>query len=121
MARRRRKIYEPRRYMTVGQCAQQMLEIEQIKREESEGMDSIYGEESLAIGAARVGGKTEKFVGGTSSELEVSRLKFREDTIWVVLRAYSVQFSMAVCSVALKDVLSCGRIVLVQESMAKTH
>ncbi|KAK3954293.1 Diphthine synthase [Pseudoneurospora amorphoporcata] len=60
---RGRKIYEPPRYMTVGTCAQQMLEIEQEKQE------GVYGPESLAIGCARVGGKTEKFVSGTLKEL----------------------------------------------------
>jgi diphthine synthase len=33
------------------------------------GYDGIYGEESLAIGAARVGGKTENFVSGTLKQL----------------------------------------------------
>lgn len=66
---RGRKIYEPPRYMTVGQCATQMLEIEQIKREEGEGRDGVYGKESLAIGVARVGGKTEKFISGTLNQL----------------------------------------------------
>ncbi|EAQ87763.1 conserved hypothetical protein [Chaetomium globosum CBS 148.51] len=60
---RGRKIYEPPRYMSVGTCAQQMLEIE-----EEKGLGA-YGPESLAIGAARVGGKTEKFVAGTLKEL----------------------------------------------------
>ena len=60
---RGRKIYEPPRYMTVGQCASQMLETEEDRKE------GIYGPESLAIGAARVGGKTEKFVAGTLKEL----------------------------------------------------
>ncbi|KAI0452005.1 Diphthine synthase [Xylaria acuta] len=60
---RGRRIYEPPRYMTVGQCAQQMLEIEEDKKE------GIYGPGSLAIGAARVGGKTEKFVSGTLKQL----------------------------------------------------
>jgi diphthine synthase len=32
-------------------------------------MDGVYGEESLAIGAARVGDKTEKFVSGTLKQL----------------------------------------------------
>ncbi|KUJ16906.1 Diphthine synthase [Mollisia scopiformis] len=64
---RGRKIYEPPRYMTVGQCAQQMLEIEEIKK--AEGAGGVYDEESLAIGAARVGGKTEKFVSGTLKQL----------------------------------------------------
>jgi diphthine synthase len=60
---RGRKIYEPPRYMTVGQCAQQMLEVEEDKKE------GVYGPDSLAIGAARVGGKTEKFVAGTLKQL----------------------------------------------------
>jgi diphthine synthase len=62
---RGRKIYEPPRYMTVGQCAGQMLESEIIRKED------VYGPESLAIGAARVGGQTEKFVAGTLQELAV--------------------------------------------------
>lgn len=60
---RGRLIYEPPRYMTVGQCAQQMLEIEDGRQE------GVYSRDSLAIGAARVGGKTEKFVAGTLEEL----------------------------------------------------
>ncbi|KAJ4385708.1 diphthine synthase [Gnomoniopsis smithogilvyi] len=60
---RGRKIFEPPRYMTVGQCASQMLEVEEDKTE------GVYGPDSLAIGAARVGGKTEKFVAGTLKEL----------------------------------------------------
>ncbi|KAE8445241.1 diphthine synthase [Mollisiaceae sp. DMI_Dod_QoI] len=67
---RGRKIYEPPRYMTVGQCAQQMLEIEEIKK--AEGAGGVYSEESLAIGAARVGGKTEKFISGTLKQLCVA-------------------------------------------------
>ncbi|KAK8931877.1 Diphthine methyl ester synthase [Metarhizium anisopliae] len=60
---RGRLVYEPPRYMTVGQCAQQMIEIEDEKRE------GAYTRDSLAIGAARVGGKTEKFIAGTLEEL----------------------------------------------------
>ena len=60
---RGKKIYEPPRYMTVGQCAEQMLEVE---RDRSAG---AYGPNSLAIGCARVGGKDEKFVAGTLEEL----------------------------------------------------
>jgi len=60
---RGRRIYEPPRYMTVGTCATQMLEIE----EEKGGR--VYEPDSLAIGAARVGGRTEKFVAGTLKEL----------------------------------------------------
>ncbi|KAJ9610306.1 diphthine synthase [Cladophialophora chaetospira] len=60
---RGRKIYEPPRYMTVAQCAQQMLEIEADKQEE------VYSEDSLAIGCARVGADDQKFSCGTLKEL----------------------------------------------------
>ncbi|KAF3045254.1 diphthine synthase [Didymella heteroderae] len=61
---RGRKIYEPPRYMTVAQCAQQMLEVEEeIKKE------GVYSRESLAVGVARVGSENEKIVAGTLEEL----------------------------------------------------
>jgi len=60
---RGRKIYEPPRYMTVSQCAAQMLEIEDEKNE------GVYGEDSLAIGCARVGADDQKFACGTLKEL----------------------------------------------------
>jgi diphthine methyl ester synthase len=60
---RGRKIYEPPRFMTVAQCAQQMLETE---RERKEG---AYGESSLAVGAARIGAKDQKMAVGTLKEL----------------------------------------------------
>lgn len=60
---RGRKIYEPPRYMTVSQCAQQMLEIEEDKKE------GVYHEDSLAIGCARVGADDQKFACGTLREL----------------------------------------------------
>lgn len=60
---RGRKIYEPPRYMSAGTCARQMLDIEEEKGQ------GVYGPDSLAICAARVGGRTEKFVAGTLKEL----------------------------------------------------
>jgi diphthine methyl ester synthase len=60
---RGRKIYEPPRFMTVAQCAQQMLETE------SDRGEGVYGEDSLAIGAARVGAKDQKMAAGTLREL----------------------------------------------------
>lgn len=60
---RGRKIYEPPRYMTVAQCAQQLLEIEADKQE------SICSEDSLAIGCARVGADDQNFACGTLKEL----------------------------------------------------
>ena len=60
---RGRKVYEPPRYMTVSQCAQQMLEIEEERQEK------VYSEDSLAIGCARVGADDQQFVCGTLKEL----------------------------------------------------
>lgn len=56
-------IYEPPRYMTVAQCASQMLETEEERKE------GVYGPDSLAVGAARVGAADQKLVAGTLKEL----------------------------------------------------
>lgn len=61
---RGRKIYEPPRYMTVAQCAQQMLEIEEDVKKEG-----VYSKESLAVGVARVGAEDQMIVAGTLEEL----------------------------------------------------
>jgi diphthine synthase len=63
LARGRGDVYEPPRYMTASQCARQMLEVEEDKK------GGACSADSLAIGAARVGGQTEKFVAGTLAEL----------------------------------------------------
>jgi diphthine methyl ester synthase len=60
---RGRRIFEPPRYMTVAQCAQQMIETE------AERQEQVYSPESLALGAARVGADDQKFVVGTLQEL----------------------------------------------------
>ncbi|BDD57167.1 diphthine synthase [Monascus purpureus] len=60
---RGRMIYEPPRYMTVAQCASQMLETEEERKE------GVYGPDSLAVGAARVGAADQKLVAGTLKEL----------------------------------------------------
>ncbi|KAF2802016.1 diphthine synthase-like protein [Mytilinidion resinicola] len=61
---RGRLIYEPPRFMTVAQCAAQMLEIEEEVKKEG-----VYTRESLAVGVARVGAVDEKIVAGTLGEL----------------------------------------------------
>lgn len=60
---RGRRIFEPPRYMTVAQCAAQMLETEEERKE------GVYGPDSLAVGAARVGAPDQKMVVGTLQEL----------------------------------------------------
>ncbi|KAL8303121.1 hypothetical protein RB597_005256 [Gaeumannomyces tritici] len=65
---RGRLVYEPPRFMSVGTCARQMLEVEE-ERVKAGGEGGVCGPDALAIGAARVGGKTERFVAGTLREL----------------------------------------------------
>ena len=65
---RGRLVYQPPRYMTVAQCTSQMLEIEE---EQNEG---VYSEDSLAIGAARVGSTEQRFAVGTLKELSEAYL-----------------------------------------------
>ena len=60
---RGRKIYESPRYMTVSQCAQQMLETEEERQE------GVYHADSLGIGVARLGSTNQKIVVGTLKEL----------------------------------------------------
>ena len=61
---RGRKVFEPPRFMTVAQCAAQMLETEDIRAER------VYGPRSLAVGVARLGSKDERLVAGTLEELK---------------------------------------------------
>ncbi|RDW89945.1 diphthine synthase [Aspergillus mulundensis] len=60
---RGRLIYEPPRFMTVAQCAAQMLDTEEERQE------GVWGPDSLAVGAARVGAEDQKLVAGTLQEL----------------------------------------------------
>ncbi|KAI4216222.1 MAG: hypothetical protein LQ351_001232 [Letrouitia transgressa] len=59
-----RKIWEPPRYMSVRECVEQMLEVEEEKK------DGILDEErTMAVGVARVGGATQKVVSGRLKDL----------------------------------------------------
>lgn len=60
---RARKIYQPPRYMTVAQCASQMLEAEELRG------DGVCGPQSLAVGIARVGAMDQKMAAGTLKHL----------------------------------------------------
>lgn len=60
---RGRRIFEPPRYMTVAQCATQLVETEETRQE------GVYHADSLAVGAARVGAPDQKIVVGTLEEL----------------------------------------------------
>eukprot|EP01063_Lacrimia_lanifica_P003836 TRINITY_DN12111_c0_g1_i1.p1 TRINITY_DN12111_c0_g1~~TRINITY_DN12111_c0_g1_i1.p1 ORF type:complete len:291 (+),score=129.79 TRINITY_DN12111_c0_g1_i1:261-1133(+) len=60
---RGRKVYEPPRFMTVQQCAEQTLEILESKP------DSVIKPETRAVGLARVGAPDQMIVSGTIREL----------------------------------------------------
>ncbi|MDI1487562.1 MAG: diphthine synthase [Ramalina farinacea] len=60
---RGRKIYEPARYMTVAECARQMLETEEERKE------GTCARERLAVGVARVGSGNQAMVSGTLEQL----------------------------------------------------
>lgn len=60
---RGRKVWEPPRYMTVKQCAAQMIEVEEDRKQ------AWCREQALAVGAARVGSSEQTFCSGTLSEL----------------------------------------------------
>lgn len=65
---RGRKIYEPPRFMTVAECASQMLEIEDSRGE------GVYQPCSLAVGVARIGSKDQNIVAGTLEQLSTADL-----------------------------------------------
>lgn len=65
---RGRKIYEPPRYMTAGQCAAQMLEIEEDRGE------GAYGPDSLAVGVARLASDHQRMAAGTLKQMSESDL-----------------------------------------------
>ncbi len=60
---RGRKIFEPPRYMTVRQCCEQLMEVEEKYKK------GICGPEARAFGLARVGASTQLIVSGTISSL----------------------------------------------------
>ena len=65
---RGRKVFEPPRYMTVAQCASQMLDTEETRQ------GGVYAPDSLAIGVARLGAVNQKIVAGTLGQLRESDL-----------------------------------------------
>lgn len=57
-------LYEPPRFMTVAQCAGQMIEVDEARQQ------GICGKERLAVGVARLGSADEQLVAGTLAELQ---------------------------------------------------
>ena len=63
-----KRIFEPPRYMTVAQCASQLLEIEASRAED------VYTTDSLAVGVARVGAENQSMASGTLHQLTAVEL-----------------------------------------------
>ncbi|XP_014301526.1 diphthine methyl ester synthase isoform X1 [Myotis lucifugus] len=64
---RGRKIYEPPRYMTVNQAAQQLLEV--IQNQRARGEEPAVTEETLCVGLARVGAEDQQIAAGTLQQM----------------------------------------------------
>ncbi|XP_025852364.1 diphthine methyl ester synthase isoform X1 [Vulpes vulpes] len=64
---RGRKIYEPPRYMSINQAAQQLLEIVQNQR--MRGEEPAVTEKTLCVGLARVGAEDQKIATGTLQQM----------------------------------------------------
>ncbi|KAK9113229.1 hypothetical protein Scep_020748 [Stephania cephalantha] len=60
---RGKKKYEPPRYMTIHTAIEQLLEVEQMRRE------SAYNEETTCVGFARLGSEDQKVVASSMREL----------------------------------------------------
>ncbi|CAM6113433.1 unnamed protein product [Calypogeia fissa] len=61
---RGRKEYEPPRYMSVNTAVEQLLEVEESRKEKA------YTEDTLAVGMARLGSPDQLIVAGTLKELQ---------------------------------------------------
>ncbi|XP_053324808.1 diphthine methyl ester synthase [Spea bombifrons] len=65
-----RKVFEPPRYMTVNQAAEQLLEIVQNRR--NLGEELAITENTICAGLARVGASDQKIVSGTLQQLQTA-------------------------------------------------
>ncbi|KAL9445887.1 hypothetical protein AB3S75_013713 [Citrus x aurantiifolia] len=60
-----KKLYEPPRYMTVNTAIEQLLEVELLQGE------SVYNEDTLCVGFARLGSEDQMIVAGTMRQLQM--------------------------------------------------
>lgn len=60
---RGKKQYEPPRFMTVNTAIEQLLEVEEARKE------SVYGENTICVGFARLGSEDQKVVAGSMKQL----------------------------------------------------
>ncbi|XP_042320713.1 diphthine methyl ester synthase isoform X1 [Sceloporus undulatus] len=64
---RGKKIYEPPRYMTVNQAAEQLLAV--VQNRQLQGEDPEVTENTVCVGLARVGGADQKIASGTLQQM----------------------------------------------------
>lgn len=64
---RGKKVYEPPRFMTINTALEQLLEIEDRRKE------GVYSRETMCIGVARVGADDQRIVAGTMEQLVKAR------------------------------------------------
>nr|XP_060630002.1 diphthine methyl ester synthase [Anolis sagrei ordinatus] len=64
---RGKKIYEPPRYMTVNQAAEQLLAV--VQNRQQEGEEPEVTENTVCVGLARVGGADQKIASGTLQQM----------------------------------------------------
>lgn len=62
---RGKKLYEPPRYMTVNTAIEQLLEVEQLQGE------SVYNEDTLCVGFARLGSEDQMIIASTMRQLQM--------------------------------------------------
>lgn len=67
-----RKIYEPPRYMSVNQALEQLLEIIQNRRGQSEEL--ALSEDTICVGLSRVGAEDQKILAGPLKEMASAEL-----------------------------------------------
>ena len=60
---RGKPVYAPPRYMTVNQCIEQLLELEERKGE------GVCTKQSMCVGVARIGAEDQQIVAGSAAEL----------------------------------------------------
>ncbi|KAL8988168.1 MAG: hypothetical protein Q9177_002713, partial [Variospora cf. flavescens] len=84
---RGRKIFEPPRFMTAGQCAAQMLEIEADRGE------GAYDPGSLAVAVARLGAPDQQMAAGTLKQISVTDLGAPLHSLVLLGRAHDLEHS----------------------------
>ncbi|XP_029488017.1 diphthine methyl ester synthase isoform X1 [Oncorhynchus nerka] len=100
---RGRKIYEPPRFMTVSQAAEQLLEIVQNRRER--GDDLAISEETICVGLARVGAEDQVIRAGTLRQLASCDLGGPLHSMIVTGHLHPLEVDMLRLSAATPDAL----------------